>query len=214
MFLIFAGLENINRGYICVEVDGNRNDFNIKNGCKNLIQLTDILNDIFLIDGVQIIEIQCHPQTNKFKGSLSWKKNIRIPLVKIYISPLLALQCGLKKYEEIVNVSSMYIEIDIDENLDTVANLLTGLNVLNLTMSGIFPVYNYCISQIHISDGQLNSLLTDESKVYIRPFSSSFMIDHFNPNGVDFEILNFLNQSIVHAYCNISINVRRVNLKR
>lgn len=126
----------------------------------------------------------------------------------------MALQCGLKRYEDVVNVKNGNVQIIINENISTFANLLTGLNVLYITISGIFPIPNYCISQVQISDSQLKSLLMDESKVYIKPLNSSFMIDHFNPNGVDFEIMNHLNESVIHAYSNISVNVRRVNLKR
>ena len=211
---IFAGLENITNGNISIEFDGNIHGFSIDSGCQNLSELCYFLNDMFLIDGVQIMEVKCEPQSNSFRGSMTWKKNLNFDFVVISFPPLLALQCGLKKYEDVVNFQLTQTKIKINDDLTTIANLLTGLNVLSIMINGIFPIQNYCFSQIHISDNQLNSLLSDETKVYIKQFSSSFMIDHFNPNGIDFELVNDLMQPVKFSYCNICVNMRRVNLRR
>ena len=211
---IFAGLENIASGNISIEFDAKSHAFSIDSGCQKLSELCNVLNDMFLIDGVQILEVKYESHNNSFKGPISWKKNHNFDFVIFNCPPLLALQCGLKKYEHVVNLNATQTEIKINNDFKTFANLLTGLNVLNIMIGGIFPIQNYSFTQIHISDGQLNSLLSDETKVFIKPFSSSFMINHFNPNGMDFEICNDLIQPVKFAYCNICVNLRRVSLKR
>ena len=145
---------------------------------------------------------------------MSWTKNSNITNVILHLPPVLSLQCGLKTYKEVVNICGEETNIVIESDIKTVANMLTGLNLFNIILHGVFPVQNYCMAQIQISDSQLTSLLTDEAKVLFKPLNSNFMVDQLSPKSVSFEILNDLHQTVHFAYCNISINIKRVGVRK
>ena len=169
---------------------------------------------MFLIDGKQVLTVKNESSSGYFKGIISWTKDSNIGNVTLNLTPILSLQCGLKTYKEVVDDCGKETSIVIDRNITTVANLLTGLNLLKIILHGVFPVQNYCMAQIQISDSQLSSLLTDEAKVLFKPLNSSFMVDQLSPKSVNFEISNDLNQIVHFAYCNISINIKRVSVRK
>ena len=207
-------MANVQAGEISIEFDGTKHSTIISTGCKNLDDICKIFNDFFLIDGQQVITVKNKQPSGHFKGAISWTKNSNITNVILHLPPLLSLQCGLKTYEDVVNICGEQTNIAIENNIITVANMLTGLNLLNIILHGVFPVQNYCMAQIQISDSQLTSLLTDESKVLFKPLNSNFMVDQLSPKSVNFEISNDLNQIVHFGYCNISINIKRVSVRK